>query len=65
MKMDRTRVRVRRRGDGSRDERPELTPEELVGMIWELTVEAYSLAGSFDPDAKMRRDVVRVIRRRR
>ncbi len=40
-----------------------LSQEELLASVWELTEEIYSLAGIYDAQSRLQRDVVVVNRR--
>ena len=42
----------------------ELSREELFASVWELTEEIYSLAGNYDAQSRLQRNVVVVNRRR-
>ena len=37
-------------------------PEVLVGFIWELTKEIYSLRGNFDAEQRLQRNITKLIR---
>lgn len=37
--------------------------ENLMATMWKLTCEAYASDPNFDPNAPLRRDIVRMIRR--
>jgi hypothetical protein len=39
------------------------TPEQRLAAVWELTRTAYAFKGEDPGDARLRRDVVRVVRR--
>lgn len=39
------------------------TPEECLAMVWPLTCEAWASDPKFDPNAPLRRDINRLIRR--
>ncbi len=41
------------------------TAAERIGMMWQLTLDAWAFVEGFDPEARMRRDLVRVVRRQR
>lgn len=60
--MDRTRVAKCRMSERPNDNYVPGTPAERMALVWELTREVASLSG-LDPDAPMRRDVVKVFRR--
>jgi len=38
------------------------TAAERIGMMWQLTLDAWAFVEGVDPDTPMRRDVVRVVR---
>jgi hypothetical protein len=42
-----------------------MPPAELIGVVWELTAEAYSLGGGFDVEGRLQRHVVRLERKKR
>ncbi len=64
MTVDRTRTKLIRKGQRATEEPSPLPPAELIGMVWELTAEAYSLANGFHPELPMQRLVVRLIRKK-
>ena len=37
-------------------------PEVLLGFIWELTKEVYSLRGNFDAEQRLQRNITNLIR---
>ena len=37
-------------------------PEVLLGFMWELTVEMYSLGGDFDAEQRLQRNVTKLIK---
>ena len=39
------------------------TSENLMAIMWKLTCEAYTSDPNFDPNAPLRRDIARMIRR--
>ncbi|HEX6184612.1 MAG TPA: hypothetical protein VFZ44_12075 [Pyrinomonadaceae bacterium] len=39
------------------------TPAELMGMVWQLTLDAWSFKGKLDAESRLQRDVV-VLKRR-
>ena len=41
------------------------TPAELIGMMWQLTVDAWSFKEDLDPEARLQRDVVVLKKRER
>lgn len=61
--MDRSRVAKYRMSERRDDSYVPGTPAERMALVWELTREIASLSG-LDPDAPMRRDVVKVFRRK-
>ncbi|MGD0896326.1 MAG: hypothetical protein ABR915_00735 [Thermoguttaceae bacterium] len=40
------------------------TPEQRIAMMWQLALDAWEMKGEPVVDARMRRDLVRVIRRK-
>jgi hypothetical protein len=40
------------------------TAEERLGLVWPLTVEVVSLSKRYDPEQRLQRHIVRVIRRK-
>jgi hypothetical protein len=61
--LDRTQTRLVR-SDEPRDDDGymEGSPADRLSQVWELTREVWSLVGCVDPEAPMRRDLVRFIR---
>ncbi len=51
--------------DGVMDDLRDTTPAERVGMMWQLTVDAWAFMGEDVAEQRLQRDVERVIRRRR
>jgi hypothetical protein len=39
------------------------TPEERIGVVWPLTLDAYAFSGSVDAESRLSRHIVRVHRR--
>jgi hypothetical protein len=65
-KPDRSSYTVRKAGLHDADPADELrlyTPAERFGMVWPLTVEAWSLTPDFDAESGLQRHLVRVHRR--
>lgn len=60
-------LRILRRGEPEKSDWQRLTPAERLGMVWPLTVEAWTwaLRGNFDAESRLPRHIVRVIRRGR
>jgi hypothetical protein len=51
---------------GKEDDLKGKSPGELMGMVWELTKDAWAFKGEpIDPEQRLQRHVVRVIRGRR
>jgi hypothetical protein len=40
------------------------TAEERLALVWPLTVEVVSLSNKYDPEQRLQRHIVRVIRRK-
>jgi hypothetical protein len=58
-------IRVTRlRDQGNEPDLKNTTPEERVGMMWQLALDAWAMRGDFDAKAQFPRHVVRVIRRK-
>jgi hypothetical protein len=58
-------IRVTKLSDQGRErDLRDTTPAERIGMIWQLTLDAWAFVEGFDAEAPMQRDVVRVIRRK-
>lgn len=55
-------VRVYRLGEEPEDDLSETTPEQRLAMIWELSVDAWTLAGRPFPEYSRAESPVRVIR---
>lgn len=60
-KVDRTKARLVTNKELS-DKWSGYSPAELVGFVWDLTVEAYSLKGDFDAEQRLQRNVTKLIR---
>lgn len=61
-----TPIRVTRLKDQGRERDLEnTTAAERIGMIWQLTIDAWAFTGTFDAESRLPRHVVRVIRGRR
>jgi hypothetical protein len=62
--LDRTQCRFFRSGEPSDDDYGymEGSPADRLSLVWELTREVWSLVPGQDPEAPMRRDLVRLIR---
>ena len=58
-------VRKGRLGEVEPNPYAHLTPEERIGMIWEITRAAWAFRGDTDVDRRLQRHVVRVGRRKR
>ena len=56
VKMDRSKVAVLRAGDKQSDF-VDLPAEQCVGIVWELTREAWSLTGDNSAEQRLQRDV--------
>jgi hypothetical protein len=55
-------TRLRRLHDPEEDELRGRTPEELVQMVWVLTLQAWAFKEGTLDEPRLRRDVVRVVR---
>jgi hypothetical protein len=63
LRVVRDRVRLLRSHDA--EETASVLPqEELLASVWELTGEIYSLAGNYDAQSRLQRNVVVVNRRK-
>jgi hypothetical protein len=63
MNQRRTTVRVTRLKDQGREtDLDGTTAAERIGMIWQLTLDAWAFTGQAGADLPMRRDLVRVSR---
>ena len=64
MKPDRT-IRIQKLKDqGTEKDMEAYTPEERVGMVWQLTVDAWTFKGEPElVERRLLRHVVRVVRR--
>jgi len=59
-------VRVTKLSDQGRElDLRDTTPAERIGMIWQLTLDAWAFVEGFDAESRLPRDVVRVVRRGR
>lgn len=63
LRLIRSQVRVLKAHDQHEEASP-LSPAELIASVWELTKEIYSIAGDFDAESRLQRDVVSVTRKR-
>ncbi len=60
-KLDRSKAVLKKTTENS-DEFADYSPAELLGFMWELTCEVYSLQGDFDAEQRLQRDVTNFIR---
>jgi len=58
-------VRKFKLGEEPEDDYSHFTPSERVAMVWEATVDAWAFHDPSWHESEFRRDVVRIIRRRR
>ena len=58
------RVRRIREGDDD-DELRQMTPAERVGLMWQLTLDAWAFRGGFDAESRLSRHTVSVKQRTR
>ena len=59
-------VRVTKLSDqGKESDLKNATPEECVGMMWQLALDAWAMTGDPDIESRLPRHVVRVVRRGR
>ena len=59
-------IRVSRLSDqGAERDLAHTTPEERIGMMWQLAVDAWAFMGEDADESRFQRDVVRLIRRKR
>ena len=64
MSEQRRTVRVTRLCDQGREsDSKDATPEECVGMMWQLAQDAWAMKGNHDAEIPLPRHIVRVIRR--
>lgn len=72
--MDRSRysVRISRAADAVHETEPanddwqRMTPSERMAMAWQLTLEKWAAAGnSIDPEPRLQKNIVRIIRAQR
>ncbi|ERP39044.1 hypothetical protein [Chitinivibrio alkaliphilus] len=63
MKLNRSAVSLRRRGEKCKAESVRISKEEALLYVWDLTQEVYSLTGDFDAESRLQRDVVSVTRK--
>ncbi len=56
-------VRTRKRSQPEPSELDDLTPGERMGLVYQITVDAWSMTKDFDAESRLRRDVVRLVRR--
>lgn len=58
-------VRVAKLSDQGRErDLHDTTAAQRIGMIWQLTLDAWAFVEGFDAEAPMQRDVIRVVRRK-
>lgn len=63
---DRSRYVIRKLRLGDPEPRePMGTPEECIGMMWELACNAWAFMGHADAEPRLQRHLVRVVRRGR
>ena len=60
-RLDRSKAALRKMTESSQ-EIPGYSPAELLGFMWELTREIYSLWGDFDAEQRLQRNVANFIR---
>ena len=67
LRVDRSVARLRSLDDEADDDSVEGTMADRVAMVWELTVEAWTLSapGEFDAESRLQRDVVSLTRTQR
>ncbi len=59
-------IRVTRlRDQGSEPDLKNTTPDERVGMMWQLALDAWAMMGDRDAESRLPRHVVRIVRGRR
>ncbi len=63
MKVDRNIVSIKKLTDKDNGF-VDATPRERVGMVWELTKEAWYIKDKEDAEQRLQRDVVKLIRKR-
>jgi hypothetical protein len=56
--------KIRLEDEGKDSDVSQLTPSERVAMVWELTKTAWTFKDPSFRESRLRRDIVRVIRRR-
>lgn len=61
-KVDRS-VSTISRLDSLQSNKSKYSPSELMGFVWDLTVEVYSLNGKFDAEQRLQRNVTNLIRK--
>jgi hypothetical protein len=54
---------VRLHDQDTQDDLCNTTPEQRLGMMWQLAVDAWAFMGDSLDDSRLQRDVVRVVRR--
>lgn len=65
--MDRSRypVRILHLHDIAKDESiSKLSPSQRVEIVWELTMQSWAFKEGLDHEPRLRRDVVRIVRRK-
>ncbi|MCP4137662.1 MAG: hypothetical protein GY754_42235 [bacterium] len=62
MKLNRKVVTVIRGKQEQDDQYVSLSPRERLSFVWELTKEIFSIAGGYDVESGLQRDVIHIIR---
>ena len=63
MTNDRKKIRVGKLSDqGKEDDLRDLTPEERLGIMWQLAQDAWAMKGEGIAERRLPRHVVRVVR---
>ena len=66
MERSERQIRVTRlRDQGTEHDLRRATPEQCVGMMWQLALDAWAMMGDPDIESRLPRHVVRVVRRGR
>ena len=60
--MDRTKIRVVGLHDQDTDDLADTTADERIGMMWQLTLDAWAFKGEPVAESGLPRHVVRIIR---
>lgn len=64
MQMNRKHIAVRKSKVHQNDEYVDLSPEERLSFVWELTKEIYALSWEYDVESRLQRNVIHIIKKK-